>query len=373
MVRFGYGYEYGNTHTSTSRTSPATLISMQKTIDLRSDTVTRPTPAMRRAMASAEVGDDVYGEDPTINRLERRSAELLEREAGLLVPSGTMGNQIAIHLQTIPGTEVVAEAGAHVFNFEMGAMAALSGALSRPVHAADGILDPADVEAAIQPSAGYRTPTGLVVLENSHNLAGGRITPPERMAELVAVARRHDLPVHLDGARIHNAAAALGISAAALARGCDTVMFCLSKGLAAPVGSLLVGDRDAIAEARRIRKMFGGGMRQAGILAAAGLVALDEMLPRLADDNRLARRLADSLAGAPAIVLDPATVETNIVFFGLAADSPLDAGSLAQRLARDRILVHALGRDSIRMVTHYEVTEDDADAAAAAVRRQLEG
>ena len=273
---------------------------------------------MRRAMAAAEVGDDVYGEDPTINLLEKRSAELMGREAAVFVPTGTMGNQIAIHIHTHPGSEVVAEEGSHIFNFEMGAMATLSGALSRPIRTSDGILTPEEVEAAIQPAAGYRTPTSLVVLENSHNLAGGRVTPAARMAELIEVAREHELPVHLDGARIHNAAAHLGTTAAELSAGCDTVMFCLSKGLGAPVGSMLVGDAATITEARRVRKMFGGGMRQAGIIAAAGLVAFDEVLPTLSEDNRRARALADGLADIPGIVLDPATVETNIVFFSLA-------------------------------------------------------
>jgi threonine aldolase len=322
-------------------------------------------------MSNAEVGDDVYGEDPTINRLEERSAELLKREAAVFVPTGTMGNQIAIHVHTTPGTEVVAEAGSHVFNFEMGAMAALSGALPRPIVTKDGILAPDQVEKAIQPAAGYRTPTSLVVLENSHNLAGGRITPPERMSELITVARRHGLPVHLDGARIHNSAAALGIPAADLAVGCDTVMFCLSKGLGAPVGSVLVGDADVVAEARRVRKMFGGGMRQAGIVAAAGLVAFDEVLPRLIDDNLRARRLADGLASCEAVVLDPETVETNIVFFSLAASSRLNAKGLADVLAQEGILCHPLGGDSIRMVTHYHITDDDIDHAIAVTARVL--
>jgi threonine aldolase len=322
-------------------------------------------------MATADVGDDVYGEDPTINRLEERSAELLGRAAAVFVPTGTMGNQIAIHVHTHPGTEVVADAGAHVFNFEMGGMAALSGTLPRPIQTTDGILTPRQLEAAIQPPAGYRTPTSLVVLENSHNLAGGRVTPPARMAELITVAQRHGLPVHLDGARIHNAAAALGIPAADLAAGCDTVMFCLSKGLGAPVGSMLVGDREVVTEARRVRKMFGGGMRQAGIIAAAGLVALDEILPRLAEDNHRARRLADGLAALPAVILDPETVETNIVFFSLAEDSPLDAKGLADRLGKEGILCLPLGGDSIRMLTHYHITDEDIDTAIAATEKVL--
>jgi threonine aldolase len=340
-------------------------------IDLRSDTVTHPTDNMRKAMASAEVGDDVYGEDPTINRLEERAAELMGREAAVYVPTGTMGNQIAIHLHTHPGSEVVAEAGSHIFNFEMGAMATLSGALPRAIDTADGILAPDQVETAIQPRAGYRTPTSLVVLENSHNLAGGRITPPERMAELIAVARKHDLPVHLDGARIHNAAAALGTTAEELSSGCDTVMFCLSKGLGAPVGSILVGSNDTIVEARRIRKMFGGGMRQAGIIAAAGLVALDEVMPLLAEDNRRAHDLAVGLADIPAVILDPDTVETNIVFFSLAEDAPMDAGALAARLAEQDLLCHPLGGDSIRMVTHYHISDEDISRAVEITSKML--
>ena len=341
------------------------------TVDLRSDTVTHPTPGMRDAMANAEVGDDVYGEDPTVNRLEERAAELMEREAAVYVPTGTMGNQIAIHIHTHPGSEVVAEVGAHVFNFEMGAMAAISGALPRPVETADGILDPEQVEAAIQPPAGYRTPTSLLVLENSHNLAGGRVTPLARMAQLVAVARRHNLPVHLDGARIHNAAAALGVTAAELGAGCDTVMFCLSKGLGAPVGSMLVGDAGAITEARRVRKMLGGGMRQAGIIAAAGLVALDEVLPMLGDDNRRANDLAVGLAEIPGIVLDPETVETNIVFFSLADAAPIDAAELTTRLAEKGVLCHPLGRDSIRMVTHYHISDEDIGRAVEVTAETL--
>jgi threonine aldolase len=333
------------------------------TIDLRSDTVTHPTNAMRQAMAGAEVGDDVYGEDPTINRLEERSAELMGREAAVYVPTGTMGNQIAIHIHTHPGSEVIAEAGAHIFNFEMGAMAALSGTLPRPIETGDGILDPAQVEAAIQPPAGYRTPTSLLVLENSHNLAGGRITPPGLMAELVAVAGRHGLPVHLDGARVHNAAAALGISAAELSAGCDTVMFCLSKGLGAPVGSILVGDTETISEARRIRKMFGGGMRQAGIIAAAGLVAIDEVLPGLSDDNRRAHDLAIGLAQIPGIVLAPEDVETNIVFFSLDESAGMTAAELSGRLADEGVRCHPLGRDSVRMVTHYHIGDADLERA----------
>ncbi len=345
---------------------------MKALIDLRSDTVTQPPPSMRRAMASAEVGDDVYGEDPTTRALEEHVAALLNTEAALFVPSGTMGNQVAIHLHTRPGSEVIGEAGSHVFNFEMGAMAALSGALPRPVVGDGGLLSAAAVTRAIQPDVGYATPTKLLVLENTHNLAGGRVTPPARTAELVAAARARGLAVHLDGARLLNAAAALGVAPAALTVGCDTVMLCLSKGLAAPVGSALAGSRPAMKEARRIRKMFGGGMRQCGVLAAAGLVALDEMAPRIGDDNRRCRRLAEGLARHPAVDLDLAAVETNIVFFGLTAAAPLDVTGLVRGLAEAGILATALGPDRLRMVTHYHVDDGAVDRVIAAATRLLD-
>ena len=336
-------------------------------IDFRSDTVTHPTSAMRRAMFEAVVGDDVYAEDPTVNELEQRAAELMNRDAAVFVPTGTMGNQIAVHIHTKPGTEVIGEADCHIFNFEMGAMSLLSGAYPRPVTTDEGILAPEQIEAAIQPAAGYRTPTSVVALENSHNLAGGRITPIARMRELIAVAKDHNLPVHLDGARIHNSAAALGTPAAEIAEGCDTVMFCLSKGLGAPVGSMLVGDADVIDEARRIRKTFGGGMRQVGVIAAAGLVAFDEVLPKLGEDNRRARTLADRLAEIPGIALDPETVETNIICFGFDEKAKHSAGVLAETLADEGVLVHALGRDFVRMVTHYHITDKDVIRAGDVV------
>ncbi len=343
---------------------------MNQIIDLRSDTVTQPTPEMRQAMANAVVGDDVYGEDPTVRSLEQKAADLLERPAGLFVPSGSMGNQIAVHFFTRPGTEVVGETQCHIFNFEMGAMSALSGASPRPVQGCIGILEPEDVEKAVHPTTGYTTPTALLTLENTHNLAGGRIMSPERMDQLVAVGRKHGLPIHLDGARIFNASDALGVPASRLARGCDTVMFCLSKGLAAPVGSVLVGDETVIKEARRIRKLFGGGMRQAGIIAAGGIVALDTMMTRLGDDNRRAKRLAESLAEIPGIAIDPQLVDTNIVFFRLRSKDQT-AGDFAQELARSGILVHALDDDAVRAVTHYHITDTDIESAVDAVRRAV--
>src|ERR1044071_942083 len=261
--------------------------------DLRSDTVTRPTPSMRRAMAEAEVGDDVYGEDPTVNRLQERAAEIFEKEAAIFVPTGSMGNQIAIKLHTRPGAEVVIEERGHIFNYEMAAMAALSGTLARPVRSRDGtgILNWEEIEPVLRVGGPYYVaPTGLITLENSHNFAGGRVYTSARTREICDRAHAAGLPVHLDGARIFNASAALDEPVAELARGADSVMFCLSKGLGAPVGSLLLGEGGFIEEARRWRKVMGGGMRQAGVLAAAALVALEESPPRLKEDHANARR-----------------------------------------------------------------------------------
>ena len=324
-------------------------------------------------MAAAEVGDDVYGEDPTVRRLEELAAERLERAAALFVPTGTMGNQIAVHLHTSPGSEVVIEARGHIFNFEMGAMAVWSGALPRPIVTAAGLLEPAQVEAVINPKVTYRTPTRLLCLENTHNLWSGLPMDVERTRALARVAHAHGLKVHLDGARIFNAATATGTSAAELARTCDTVMFCLSKGLAAPVGSMLVGDDDLIAEARRVRKLFGGGMRQVGVLAAAGIIALTDMVDRLDDDHRRARRLAEGLAAQPSVTLDPDTVRTNIIVFRLAprdASVPPAAAFTAGMKERG-VLCGAFGAHEVRMVTHYEIGDADIEAALRAASEVL--
>lgn len=346
-------------------------------IDLRSDTVTKPTPAMRQAMAEAEVGDDVYGEDPTVRRLEELAAELLKREAALFVPTGTMGNQIAVHLWTKPGSEVIIEARGHIFNFEMGAMAALSGALPRPITTADGLLTPEQVEAVINPKVSYRTPTKLLCLENTHNLWSGLPMEEARKDALVEVARRCGLKVHLDGARIFNAATALNTPAWRLARGCDSVMFCLSKGLAAPVGSMLVGDADFIAEARRVRKLFGGGMRQVGVLAAAGIVALTTMVERLAEDHRRAQRLAFGLAELPGIAINPERVKTNIVVFRILRrdlPGPPEAPACARFAAAMKaagVLCSTFGQDEVRMVTHYHICDQDVEIALSAAQKVL--
>lgn len=339
-------------------------------VDLRSDTVTRPDPEMRRAMAAAEVGDDVFREDPTVRALEEGAAELLGKEAALFLPTGTMGNQVALHVLGRPGGEVLGEASCHVFHYEMGALAALSGMMPRPVAGTAGVLDPGALEAAIRPAADYLSRTVLLVVENTHNMAGGTVTPPERLRELLAVAARHRLPAHLDGARLANAAVALGVPAARLAEGFTTVMTSLSKGLGCPVGSLLAGSADTIAEARRVRKMFGGGMRQAGILAAAGLLALSRGFAHLAADHAHARLLADGLATLPGVEVDPAAVATNIVIFRVAAaGDPAPAGSFVRRAAEAGVLGVPIGPDRVRFVTHRDAPRPAVEQAVERLRR----
>lgn len=341
-----------------------------KWIDLRSDTVTRPTPEMRRAMAEAEVGDDVYGEDPTINRLEERAAEVFGREAAIFVPTGSMGNQIAVKLHTRPGQEVICEAHAHVLDWEMATMAQFSGVMPRAIAGERGILRWKEMEAAIAPKIYYKAPTGLVWLENSHNLAGGTVTPLEVLIEIWEGAERAGLPTHLDGARVFNAAIAMGVSVMEATRGFDTVMFCLSKGLGAPVGSMLTGSREAIAEARAVRKALGGGMRQAGVLAAAGLIALEQMPARLPEDHANARMLAEAVAGCEAAEIDLPAVETNIVIFQLREEG--DASGLVHALKEQGVLASALGPHSVRLVTHFDVSRADCRCAAEILTGLLE-
>ncbi|MEM7481826.1 MAG: GntG family PLP-dependent aldolase [Acidobacteriota bacterium] len=334
-------------------------------IDLRSDTVTRPSERMRRAMADAEVGDDVFREDPTAIRLEERAAELLGKEAALFVPSGTMGNQIALHLHGRPGCEVVCEAESHILLYELGAMAALSGLLPKPVAGEAGLLAPEDVEKAIAPEVVYRSRTALLSLENTHNMAGGTIYRRDRLASLLAVARRHELPVHLDGSRLFNAAVALDLPVAELAAGCDSVMIALSKGLGAPAGSLLAGSRPWIAEARRVRKMFGGAMRQVGVLAAPGLLALEEGPAALAADHRHARRLAEALAALPGWGIDLKRVETNIV---IASPPGGDAYTFCRQASRAGVMAVPVSAEAVRFVTHRDVSSDDVDQAIQVIR-----
>jgi len=339
-----------------------------KLIDLRSDTVTKPTPEMRRAMYEAEVGDDVYGEDPTVNRLQERAAEMLGKEAALFVPTGTQGNQVAILTHTRRGQEVIVEAEAHVYIYEVGGIAALSGCQVKPVPGVNGAMDPAAVEAAIRADNVHYPRTGLVCLENTHNRSGGCVLPPENVAAVAEVAHRHGIPVHLDGARIFNAAVALGRPVAELVAPVDSVMFCLSKGLAAPVGSLLVGSRDFIAEARRNWKLLGGGMRQAGVLAAAGLVALELMVDRLADDHANARRMAEGIANIPGLAVNMETVQTNMVAVEIT-DPRWTAPALVQALRAEGVLCNDTGPRRIRLVTHKDVTAADVELALDAFAR----
>ena len=324
-------------------------------IDLRSDTVTKPTDAMRAAMASAEVGDDVYGEDPTVNRLQERAAEIFEKETALFVPTGSMGNQIAVKLHTQPGQEVIIEERGHIFNYEMGTPAVVSGIVMRPVKSQDGSghLTWDEIASSLhidQPY--YSCPTGLICLENTHNFAGGSVMTAEHCAEICNKSHELGLPVHMDGARIFNASAALNTSVAELTRHCDSVQFCLSKALGAPVGSILVGSNDFIKEARVWRKRLGGGMRQAGILAAAGLIALEKSPKRLHEDHENARRLAEGLAEIPGIKIDVEGVVTNIVIFDITG-TDRNSAEICMALKQKNILAIPFGHN-IRMVKHCE-------------------
>jgi threonine aldolase len=344
---------------------------MSSMIDLRSDTVTRPTAQMRAAMAAAEVGDDVYGEDPTVNLLEQRAAEIFGREAALFVPSGTMGNQIGIRLHTQPGQEVIAESRAHILDWEMATTAVFSGCLVRAVFAERGILTWKQIEPAIYARGAFRAATGLIEIENTANLAGGRCTPLPILEEIWENAKERKLPTHLDGARIFNAATALGVDVRALTRGFDTVMFCLSKGLGAPVGSMLTGSAELMARARLFRKALGGGMRQVGILAAAGLIALEKGPKRLHEDHANARLLAEALSHIECVEIDLNAVETNIVIFRLV-HSRLSAAELVARLQARGILASAFGPDAIRLVTHLDVDRAACVTVADALAEEME-
>lgn len=338
-------------------------------IDLRSDTVTKPTQAMRAAMMSAEVGDDVYGEDPTLNRLELRAAEIFGREASIFVPTGTMGNQVAIRLHTEHGQEVICEARAHIVDWEMAMVSAFSGCQLRTAYAERGILTWAHIRELLSPKIYYRAQTGLISLENTHNMAGGTVTPLEVLEEIWAGAKNAGLPVHLDGARVFNAATALGIPVAKLTRGFDTVMFCLSKGLGAPVGSMLVGSKETIEQARIFRKCLGGGLRQAGVLAAAGLIALEEMPARLGEDHANARVLAERIASMRGVEIDLGTVETNIVLFKLQGQG--DAAAVVEKLKPRGVLAGTVGPHAVRLVTHNDVDRTMCERAAEILEEVL--
>ena len=338
----------------------------ERVIDLRSDTVTRPTPAMRHAMSFAEVGDDVYGEDPTVARLEALVAERAGCEAGLFVPSGTMGNQIALAVHVRRGSEVVVPEAAHVYEYELGAMAVIAGAVPRFVAAPAGVPRPEDVRCAITDSV-HVAPTGLVLLENTHNRAGGTVVPLAVALAIGQVAREAGVPYHLDGARAWNAAAALGVPLAEVCAPFDSVSLCLSKGLGAPVGSVLVGSREFRGAAHRYRKLLGGGMRQAGVLAAAGIVAVEIMAERLVEDHARARVLAQGLSQLPGVSVELASVQTNMVY-ATVADGPAFAAALAEQ----GVLANALGPRSVRFVTHADLHDGDVEEALARSQRALE-
>jgi threonine aldolase len=342
-------------------------------IDLRSDTVTRPTQAMRAAMAAAEVGDDVFGDDPTVNRLQERAAEVFEKEAAIWVPTGCMGNEIAVKVHTRPGHEIITEERGHILNYEVGAAAVISGVTIRPVRSenSSGHLKWSEIEPVLHiNSPYYQSPTALVCLENTHNFAGGSVMTAKECADICRRSHDVSIPVHLDGARIFNAAAALNTAVSDLVRYCDSVMFTLSKGLGAPAGSMLLGTKDFVSEARIWRKRLGGGMRQVGILAAAGLIALEESPTRLHQDHENARRLAEGLAEIPGIAINLEKVVTNIVIFDVSATGK-SAALISEQLAGNGVLAIGFGT-SIRMVTHCDVSSSDIDIAVSRTRTAVE-
>lgn len=336
------------------------------TVDLRSDTVTKPTPEMRRAMAEAEVGDDVYGEDPTVNKLEQRAAEIFKREAAIFVPSGSMGNSIAIKLHTKPGQEIICEERGHIFNYEMAMLAWFSGCVPRTMPAPNGILTWDLVKRWIAPKIYYRAQTGLISLENTHNMAGGSVYPQAVADEICDRAHEMGIPVHLDGARVFNAATALGKPVAEVTQKYDSIMFCLSKGLGAPVGSLLVGSRKFIDDARACRKALGGGMRQAGVLAAAGLIALEKHTTRLKEDHDNAKLLAIGLSKIRGIQMDPATVQTNIVIFDISGTG-MGSTEFTKKMAERNVIAGGVNNELVRFVTHMDVDRAGCERALEVV------
>lgn len=335
---------------------------MSEKIDLRSDTLTKPSEGMRKAMANAEVGDDVFGEDPTVNRLQERVAELFNREAALYVPSGTMGNQIGVNVHTRPGQEAIGDANCHIFNFERGMVAKFSGVTPRMIVTERGFLSVADVENALAPNDYHRAPTGLILVENTHNMKGGGVFPVEQLQAVTEFSHTKGIPVHMDGARVFNAATASGKGVAEVTRNVDSLMFCFSKGLGAPVGSMVVSSHDFIDEAKAVRKQLGGGMRQVGILAAACEYALDHNVKRLTEDHAHAQMLCDTLSEL-GLQTDP--VETNIVIFSTAA---ADASEKVEQLEAKDVLCLALGPSKIRLVTNLNVNEEQIRQACAALK-----
>ena len=340
-------------------------------IDLRSDTVTKPSPEMRRAMAEADVGDDVFMEDPTVNRLQERAAEIFGREGALYVPSGSMGNLTCIIAHTRPGQEVICEGKGHIYNYEMAAMAGVAGVLPRVVSAEDGIMSWEQISRAIRPKIYSRSQTALVSLENSHNMAGGTVYPTKLAHEICDRAHEAGIAAHLDGARVFNAATYLGENVREMTKKFDSVQFCLSKGLGAPVGSVIVGSREFVERCRSIRKMLGGGMRQAGILAAAGLIALEKGPKRLHIDHANAKLLAGKLSRIPGIEVDPAKVQTNIVIYDIQKTG-LSSSKFLAELARRNVLAVPVDGEKIRMVTHLDVDRSDVERAAETIREMMQ-
>jgi threonine aldolase len=335
---------------------------LKKVIDLRSDTVTVPDEPMRRAMYEAEVGDDVYAEDPTINRLQELAAGMFGREAALLVPTGSMGNTIGLDVLARPGSEVICDKLSHIYNYELSSMTVFSGLMPRVVTGERGCPDAEQVRGAIHPDIYYVAPTGCISVENTANIAGGRIFPLQRLKEIVELAASNKIPVHMDGARIFNSSVALGKPVSELTEGVEAVMFCLSKGLGAPVGSMVVGSREFVERARISRKRMGGGMRQAGILAAAGIYALEHNVERLADDHANARRLAEALGSMDGLEVDLEQVETNIIMVTTRQPAP-DAEELCRRLNAAGVRGDPLGKNQTRLVTHLNVTDEDISRA----------
>jgi threonine aldolase len=341
-------------------------------IDLRSDTVTKPTPEMREAMAEADVGDDVFRDDPTVNRLEKLAAEMLGKESALFVPSGTMGNLIALLVHCQRGDEVIVGNQSHIFLNEAGGMSALGGIQPYPLlNQADGTLALEDIRASIRSEDVHHPITRLVCLENTQNVCGGVPLTSEYTRQVGELVHRHNLFLHIDGARIFNSAVAQNVSVKELVEPADSVMFCLSKGLAAPIGSMLVGSSQFIARARHIRKMLGGGMRQVGVVAAAGIISLERMTKRLAEDHARAQKMADGLRKVKGIVVDPGCPHTNMVYLNLSEDAPLDANQITQKMKDDGVLVEPENTRRFRLVTHYSIDDDDVEKAVSVFQKAL--
>ncbi|MBS4540061.1 low-specificity L-threonine aldolase [Clostridium sp. D2Q-11] len=332
-----------------------------RTIDFRSDTLTKPTEEMRKAMYNAEVGDDVYGEDPTINKLEKLASEIVGKESALFVPTGTMGNQLALLCHTDRGQEVILEDWAHIYRYEVGGLSFLAGLQARPIKSENGIMNPEDVRNAIVKDDDiHHSQTGLICMENTHNMAGGVVVPPSRMKEIFDIAKENNIPVHLDGARVFNAAVALGVDVKELTQYTDSLMFCLSKGLCSPVGSILAGEKKFIDKARRLRKMLGGGMRQGGILAAAGIISLTNMVERLSEDHTRIKELAEGLNKIKGVKINDETVQTNILMINVE-DTPYSSNELVDKMKEEGILASSITNDIIRFVTHYYITDEDIE------------